>query len=199
MYVDRWSGLRRSEHGNEQSNVCLLCRICVGENSHVASGEPQFADDVSVANNHHQARCQKEDNGLVDGEDEAVFLVDAVVDRDGLHAVSERQRICSLRANETIGSVMSTAHQYLVDHHSSWFTQARTRVSLQSTIGIYMLSYLEEQLSFCMSVSLLSSCCSYISLCMYMPSGYRYSPILQKLNLNYKAIGIKAARSSSLV
>ena len=149
MYVDRWSGLRRSEHGNEQSNVCLLCRICVGENSHVASGEPQFADDVSVANNHHQARCQKEDNGLVDGEDEAVFLVDAVVDRDGLHAVSERQRICSLRANETIGSVMSTAHQYLVDHHSSWFTQARTRVSLQSTIGIYnMLSYLEEQLSY---------------------------------------------------
>lgn len=85
-----------------KKNGCLWCLlgVSVGEDSHVASGKPQFSDDVSVADDHDQAWCQQEDNSLIDGENQtdSSICFHAIVDGYGLLTVRECQRIRSLCA-----------------------------------------------------------------------------------------------------
>lgn len=65
----------------------------VGEDAHVARGDPQLADHVRVADDHDEARRGQQHDALVDGEDAAVAAVLAIVDRHRFDAVREQRRI----------------------------------------------------------------------------------------------------------
>lgn len=82
-----------------------LLRVGVGEYPHVAGWNPQFTDDVSVADDHHQTGCQKKDDSLVNSENTAVTFIFTIVNGDGLFSIGERPRICPLLTKRHIVTI----------------------------------------------------------------------------------------------